>query len=162
MLIRQTQPRARDRETEKNCDKRHCRPLRVGPHETRQPIRQHPHVVRKSRPTAKTKCPISGARGSIAEKKRLQFQATAFDKLIDFTGIRDGGASRARTDDLIVANDALSQLSYSPLRRRVYLFDFISRRSISPILAILLLQLPRSSQHSQHWIRDGLQPRCGE
>ena len=27
---------------------------------------------------------------------------------------RDGGASRARTDDLIVANDALSQLSYSP------------------------------------------------
>ena len=26
-----------------------------------------------------------------------------------------GGASRARTDDLIVANDALSQLSYSPL-----------------------------------------------
>ena len=30
-----------------------------------------------------------------------------------------GGASRARTDDLIVANDALSQLSYSPTRRRV-------------------------------------------
>ncbi len=27
-----------------------------------------------------------------------------------------GGASRARTDDLIVANDALSQLSYSPTR----------------------------------------------
>ena len=26
-----------------------------------------------------------------------------------------GGASRARTDDLIVANDALSQLSYSPM-----------------------------------------------
>ena len=25
-----------------------------------------------------------------------------------------GGASRDRTDDLIVANDALSQLSYSP------------------------------------------------
>jgi hypothetical protein len=25
-----------------------------------------------------------------------------------------GGASRARTDDLVVANDALSQLSYSP------------------------------------------------
>ena len=30
-----------------------------------------------------------------------------------------GGASRARTDDLIVANDALSQLSYSPARRMV-------------------------------------------
>ena len=28
-----------------------------------------------------------------------------------------GGASRARTDDLIVANDALSQLSYSPRLR---------------------------------------------
>src|SRR5262249_28779920 len=27
---------------------------------------------------------------------------------------RRGGASRDRTDDLIVANDALSQLSYSP------------------------------------------------
>ena len=27
---------------------------------------------------------------------------------------KDGGASRDRTDDLIVANDALSQLSYSP------------------------------------------------
>ena len=25
-----------------------------------------------------------------------------------------GGASRDRTDDLIIANDALSQLSYSP------------------------------------------------
>ena len=33
-----------------------------------------------------------------------------------------GGASRARTDDLIVANDALSQLSYSPIlgTSRVY------------------------------------------
>jgi hypothetical protein len=29
---------------------------------------------------------------------------------------RNGGASRDRTDDLIVANDALSQLSYSPTR----------------------------------------------
>jgi hypothetical protein len=31
---------------------------------------------------------------------------------------RIGGASRDRTDDLIVANDALSQLSYSPVCRR--------------------------------------------
>ena len=30
-----------------------------------------------------------------------------------------GGASRDRTDDLIVANDALSQLSYSPTLREV-------------------------------------------
>jgi hypothetical protein len=37
-----------------------------------------------------------------------------------------GGASRARTDDLIVANDALSQLSYSPIRRGAYVFDFNS------------------------------------
>ena len=28
-----------------------------------------------------------------------------------------GGASRARTDGLVVANDALSQLSYSPTKR---------------------------------------------
>ncbi len=28
-----------------------------------------------------------------------------------------GGASRARTDGLVVANDALSQLSYSPAKR---------------------------------------------
>src|SRR6185437_12140105 len=31
-----------------------------------------------------------------------------------FSGSWNGGASRDRTDDLIVANDALSQLSYSP------------------------------------------------
>jgi hypothetical protein len=29
--------------------------------------------------------------------------------------IKDGGASRDRTDGLVVANDALSQLSYSPI-----------------------------------------------
>jgi len=45
--------------------------------------------------------------------------------------LRIGGASRDRTDDLIVANDALSQLSYSPLRWE-FLFDFTSRDSISP------------------------------
>ena len=33
-----------------------------------------------------------------------------------------GGASRARTDDLIVANDALSQLSYSPTLRAKAVF----------------------------------------
>jgi hypothetical protein len=31
-------------------------------------------------------------------------------------GEKNGGASRDRTDDLIVANDALSQLSYSPVQ----------------------------------------------
>ena len=38
-----------------------------------------------------------------------------------------GGASRDRTDDLIVANDALSQLSYSPTGRLDrWLADFSS------------------------------------
>ena len=32
-------------------------------------------------------------------------------------GSEFGGASRARTDGLVVANDALSQLSYSPMDR---------------------------------------------
>jgi hypothetical protein len=32
----------------------------------------------------------------------------------DSEWLKHGGASRDRTDDLIVANDALSQLSYSP------------------------------------------------
>ena len=40
-------------------------------------------------------------------------------------GIEFGGASRDRTDDLIVANDALSQLSYSPFGR-IELIDFTS------------------------------------
>ena len=30
-------------------------------------------------------------------------------------GIEDGGAKRDRTADLLVANEALSQLSYSPI-----------------------------------------------
>ena len=39
----------------------------------------------------------------------------------------NGGASRDRTDDLIVANDALSQLSYSPKHRgKNYWNDFTS------------------------------------
>ncbi len=37
-----------------------------------------------------------------------------------------GGASRDRTDDLIVANDALSQLSYSPAPDGVLRSYFIS------------------------------------
>jgi hypothetical protein len=37
---------------------------------------------------------------------------------IEKSGDREsGGASRARTDGLVVANDALSQLSYSPTKR---------------------------------------------
>jgi hypothetical protein len=41
-----------------------------------------------------------------------------------------GGASRDRTDDLIVANDALSQLSYSPILRNNS-FNFTSANLIS-------------------------------
>jgi hypothetical protein len=59
-----------------------------------------------------------------------------------------GGASRARTDDLIVANDALSQLSYSPIRWRDYFFDFTSRRSISPI-HVICNRVRRAVEHSQ-------------
>jgi len=36
-----------------------------------------------------------------------------------------GGASRARTDGLVVANDALSQLSYSPTKEESLVCDFI-------------------------------------
>ena len=52
-----------------------------------------------------------------------------------FTGNNSGGASRPRTGDLIVANDALSQLSYSPTRgeKRCY-FDFTSARQFAPHL----------------------------
>ena len=39
---------------------------------------------------------------------------------IDFIVDLFGGASRARTAALIVANDALSQLSYTPKIRRYY------------------------------------------
>jgi hypothetical protein len=43
-----------------------------------------------------------------------------------------GGASRDRTDDLIVANDALSQLSYSPLHFKMKLAHFSSDRCSVP------------------------------
>ena len=34
----------------------------------------------------------------------------------------DGGADRDRTGGLLVANEALSQLSYSPTRKGVFVF----------------------------------------
>jgi hypothetical protein len=37
-----------------------------------------------------------------------------FWNFLDFVGINFGGAERDRTADLLVANEALSQLSYSP------------------------------------------------
>jgi hypothetical protein len=47
--------------------------------------------------------------------------------------IENGGASRDRTDDLIVANDALSQLSYSPT---IVASDFITG-------CFILIMVPR-------------------
>jgi hypothetical protein len=61
---------------------------------------------------------------------------------------KNGGASRARTDDLIVANDALSQLSYSPTQWWDCFFDFTSRHSISPIYGICN-RVRRAVEHSK-------------
>jgi hypothetical protein len=47
-----------------------------------------------------------------------------------------GGASRDRTDDLIVANDALSQLSYSPVCRLDRLMYFNSLPESLPSRAL--------------------------
>jgi hypothetical protein len=44
---------------------------------------------------------------------------------LDFTGLLNGGASRDRTDGLVVANDALSQLSYSPTQVGLLLSELI-------------------------------------
>ena len=50
---------------------------------------------------------------------------------LDPKGFGDGGAGGIRTPDLIIANDALSQLSYSP-----------ERRMFNPI-TVAVLQRPR-------------------
>ncbi len=47
-----------------------------------------------------------------------------------------GGASRDRTDDLIVANDALSQLSYSPVNLPDLALNFSSVGMVSPMCAM--------------------------
>ena len=57
-----------------------------------------------------------------------KFVQTKFDPVEVIENIESefGGASRDRTDDLIVANDALSQLSYSPTQGKKYCLDFTS------------------------------------
>src|SRR5438309_338574 len=50
---------------------------------------------------------------------------------------RIGGAGRDRTDGLIVANDALSQLSYSPTSGKVLLSHFISHLLCRPNEALV-------------------------
>ena len=74
-----------------------------------------------------------------------------------------GGASRDRTDDLIVANDALSQLSYSPtwgwvdfIIRDVRELDASDYTPITPTnsftASALLLSAVCSSEVSLIWI----------
>ncbi len=52
---------------------------------------------------------------------RLEAAAVDFDREpqgVDWSGQKkDGGARRDRTADLVIANDALSQLSYGPAKR---------------------------------------------
>ena len=60
--------------------------------------------------------------------------------------LKSGGASRDRTDDLIVANDALSQLSYSPADLPDLALHFNSATIVSPIrhgLRLHVLKLER-------------------
>ena len=42
-------------------------------------------------------------------------KSSAFWALLDCFGVKFGGAERNRTADLLIANEALSQLSYSPI-----------------------------------------------
>jgi hypothetical protein len=71
--------------------------------------------------------------GGVSEAHRAEREPTAeilsaAKDLSQLTANGFGGASRDRTDDLIVANDALSQLSYSPLLGRFWFCEiyFIS------------------------------------
>jgi hypothetical protein len=48
---------------------------------------------------------------------RMSINADLLKNPVENFDWKDGGASRARTDGLVVANDALSQLSYSPTKR---------------------------------------------
>jgi hypothetical protein len=57
--------------------------------------------------------------GSLYGMGTLRFVPTGSACLVEDS---NGGASRARTDGLVVANDALSQLSYSPTDRMVCWF----------------------------------------
>ena len=43
--------------------------------------------------------------------ENLNLEQVCFDYLL----VRDGGADRDRTDDILLAKQALSQLSYSPV-----------------------------------------------
>jgi hypothetical protein len=67
-----------------------------------------------------------------------KFVQTKFDPVEVIENIESefGGASRDRTDDLIVANDALSQLSYSPTSWKECCLDFTSAMQSDKIARI--------------------------
>jgi hypothetical protein len=72
-------------------------------------------MLRSFQPDSDLQCSnfLSSLRGPIRSDSLVVFDGAKGKAALQ--GIEKiGGASRARTDDLIVANDALSQLSYSP------------------------------------------------
>ena len=71
----------------------------------------------RKRPTRTIHVPIYVPKRSKSTEFSMMKQDEKRRQLIEKTG----GASRARTDGLVVANDALSQLSYSPTRGTSYL-----------------------------------------
>ena len=88
---------------------------------TRYPEHCRPHFMILAKRTAldglSTRQPTANTRDGMGgydtnrDAKRVELQ-TAYANCLFF-----GGAERDRTADLLVANEALSQLSYSPTRR---------------------------------------------
>ena len=56
--------------------------------------------------------------GRSEERKRILPNRPSFPKCCHRNYKEFGGADRDRTDDLVIANDALSQLSYGPTEIR--------------------------------------------
>ena len=48
-------------------------------------------------------------------------------RIVGLRGLKSGGASRDRTDDLRVANATLSQLSYGPVRLNLVSLDALTQ-----------------------------------
>src|SRR6218665_3950311 len=73
---------------------------------------QHPH--RRSSWTKGSKIVYPGMPGGgTASGRQCRLARQTRCQFLDFH--RNGGAERDRTADLVIANDALSQLSYSPV-----------------------------------------------
>ena len=76
-----------------------------------------------------------------------------------------GGADRDRTDDILLAKQALSQLSYSPIQERVYLIPSelvgLGRFELptSPLSGVRSNQLSyRPDSTAPDWIPEGPKP----